>query len=100
MRIVTDNPQRLAQEGPVRGRADRGPHDARRAAVPTDAVLYDEQNFPFVYLQMSPGKFAQRTVTIGGQQGDLTEITSGLKAGDPVVAQGSLFLQFANSFNK
>ncbi len=39
-------------------------------AVPTTAVLYDEQNFPFVYVQMAPGKFAQRLVKIGGQQGD------------------------------
>ncbi len=50
--------------------------------VPTAAVLYDEQNFPFVYVQVEPGKFAQRLVKIGGQQGDDTQIVDGLKAGD------------------
>ncbi len=66
--------------------------------MPTSAVLYDEQNFPFVYVQVERGKFAQRQVTIGGQQQDRIEIVNGLKAGEQVVAQGSLFLQFANSF--
>lgn len=66
-------------------------------AAPITAVLYDEQNFPFVYLQMEPGKFAQRLVKTGGQQGVQIEILAGLTAKDQVVAQGSLFLQFANS---
>ena len=66
--------------------------------VPTTAVLYDEQNFPFVYLQVEPGKFAQRLVKLGGQQGDETQVLDGLKAGDPVVSQGSVFLQFANTY--
>ena len=69
-------------------------------AVPTAAVLYDEQNFPFVYVQVEPGKFAQRIVKIGGQQGDDSEIVDGLKAGDPVVSQGSVFLQFANTYQQ
>jgi cobalt-zinc-cadmium efflux system membrane fusion protein len=66
--------------------------------VPTSAVLYDEQNFPFVYVQVERGKFAQRQVTIGGQQQDRIQIVNGLKPGEQVVGQGSLFLQFANSF--
>jgi membrane fusion protein, heavy metal efflux system len=67
-------------------------------AIPTAAVLYDEQNFPFVYLQVEPGKFAQRLVKIGGQQSDDTQVLDGLKAGDAVVSQGSVFLQFANTY--
>ena len=67
-------------------------------SVPTTSVLYDEQNFPFVYVQVEPGKFAQRQVTLGAQQDDRIEVVDGLKEGDTVVAQGSLFLQFANSF--
>ena len=56
--------------------------------VPTTAVLYDEQNFPFVYVQVEPGKFAQRLVKLGGQQGDDTQVVDGLKAGEPVVVAG------------
>ena len=66
--------------------------------VPTTAVLYDEQNFSFVYVQVEHGQFAQRQITLGAQQQDRVEVLDGLKEGDQVVAQGSLFLQFANSF--
>ena len=64
-------------------------------AAPTAAVLYDEQNFPFVYLQTGPGQFAERRVTLGPQRDDETQVTAGLNAGDMVVADGSVFLQFA-----
>jgi membrane fusion protein, heavy metal efflux system len=69
-------------------------------AVPTTAVLYDEQNFPFVYVQVAAGKFAQRLVKIGGQQDEFTQILDGVKAGDPVVSEGSVFLQFANTYQQ
>jgi cobalt-zinc-cadmium efflux system membrane fusion protein len=100
VRIVTANPSGLLKKdlfvdvtvhGLVR-------HDV--LVVPTSAVLYDEQNLPFVYVDQGQGKFAQRQVTLGAQQGTDTEITSGLKAGDQVIGQGSLFLQFANSIGK
>jgi cobalt-zinc-cadmium efflux system membrane fusion protein len=64
------------------------------------AVLYDEQNLPFVYVQVETGKFAQRLVKTGGQEGALIEVLDGLAASDQVVAQGSLFLQFANGSGK
>jgi multidrug efflux pump subunit AcrA (membrane-fusion protein) len=66
--------------------------------VPTTAVLYDEQNFPFVYVQVETGKFAQRLVKLGSQQGDQTQVVDGLKPGEPVVSQGSVFLQFAKTY--
>ena len=75
---------------------DRSSHAA--LVVPTDAVLYDDQNFPFVYVQVQPGQFAERKIDIGGQRNDRIEVLTGLKAGDRVVSQGSVFLQFANSY--
>jgi ABC-type hemin transport system substrate-binding protein len=66
--------------------------------VPTTAVLYDPENLPFVYVQVEPGKFAQRPITLGAQHGDVTEVVKGVGESDRVVAQGSLFLQFANSY--
>ena len=100
VRIVTQNPHGLLKKDLF---LDVVIHDKTTKdviAVPTTAVLYDEQNFPFVYLQMEPGKFAQRLVKIGAQQGDDTQILDGLKAGDPVVSQGSVFLQFANTYQQ
>lgn len=68
--------------------------------VPTAAVLYDEENLPFVYVRMEPGKFAQRLVKLGSQHGDGTQILDGVKPGDAVVAEGSVFLQFANTYQQ
>jgi membrane fusion protein, heavy metal efflux system len=69
-------------------------------SVPVASVLYDDQNLPFVYVQVTPGTFAQRLVTIGAQQDDRIELLGGLSPADLVVAQGGVFLQFANSFGK
>ena len=62
------------------------------------AVLHDEQNEPFVYVEREPGKFAQRQVKTGAEQDGSVEIVSGVHAGDKVVSEGSIFLQFANSY--
>jgi membrane fusion protein, heavy metal efflux system len=66
--------------------------------VPVSALLRNEQNEPFVYVEVETGKFAQRMVAIDAQQNDEQEILSGLKEGENVVSQGSVFLQFATSY--
>jgi membrane fusion protein, heavy metal efflux system len=66
--------------------------------VPVSALLRNEQNEPFVYVEVETGKFAQRMVAIGAQQNDEQEILNGLKEGENVVSQGSVFLQFATSY--
>jgi cobalt-zinc-cadmium efflux system membrane fusion protein len=48
-------------------------------------------------VEAEPRKFAQRLVSLGGQQGSDTEILSGLKEGEKIVSEGSVFLQFANT---
>jgi cobalt-zinc-cadmium efflux system membrane fusion protein len=65
--------------------------------VPDSAVLRDSENEPFVYLEVEGNKFARRAVKISDNQNSRTQIDSGLKEGDKVVADGSLFLQFKNS---
>jgi cobalt-zinc-cadmium efflux system membrane fusion protein len=65
--------------------------------VPVDAVLRTSDNHPFVYVQVGADQFARRLVETGQMQGNVIQITSGLKAGEKVVGNGSLFLQFANS---
>lgn len=97
VRIVTQNREGLLKKDQF---VDIVIHDKTTRdvlAVPTTAVLYDEQNLPFVYVQVEPGTFAQRLVSLGGQQDDAIEILNGLTADDSVVAQGSVYLQFANS---
>ncbi len=69
----------------------------RGILVPASSVLRDEENLPFVFLAAAGNGFARRRVTLGTRVGDLYEVTSGLAAGDQVVAEGALFLQFAES---
>jgi cobalt-zinc-cadmium efflux system membrane fusion protein len=69
-------------------------------AVPDAAVLRDSENQPFVYAAVSANQFGRRSVTLGESLNGKTEITSGLKAGDRVIGDGSLFLQFANSLQR
>ena len=67
-------------------------------SVPDAAVLRDDENQPFVYVANSSNQFGRRQVEIGQSQGGQTQILKGLAAGERVVGDGSLFLQFANSF--
>jgi multidrug efflux pump subunit AcrA (membrane-fusion protein) len=68
--------------------------------VPDASVLRDDQNMPYVYLQTGDSKFARRGVTLGESLGGKTQILTGLQAGDHVVGDGSLFLQFQNSLQR
>jgi len=69
----------------------------RGLLVPVSAVLRDAENLPFVFLVTADSSFARRPVTLGSRVGDRFEITSGLAAGDRVIVEGGLFLQFAES---
>jgi membrane fusion protein, heavy metal efflux system len=69
-------------------------------ALPDAAVLRDNENQPFVYVAASPNQFGRHSVTLGESLNGQTEITSGLKAGDQVIGNGSLFLQFENSLQR
>ncbi|MGA8538293.1 MAG: efflux RND transporter periplasmic adaptor subunit [Terriglobales bacterium] len=69
-------------------------------ALPDAAVLRDSENLPFVYAAASSNQFGKRPVALGESLNGQTEITSGLKAGDKVIGNGSLFLQFANSLQR
>jgi cobalt-zinc-cadmium efflux system membrane fusion protein len=65
--------------------------------VPDAAILRDTENQPFAYVQTSDNQFARRVVTLGLADKGRQQITSGLKVGERVVGDGSLFLQFKNS---
>jgi membrane fusion protein, heavy metal efflux system len=68
--------------------------------VPDAAVLRDTENMPYVYIQTGNNRFARRMVTLGESRGGRTQITAGLQAGDKIVGDGSLFLQFQNSLQR
>ena len=96
-RIVTDNPHELLKKDMyVAALVHSGKiHDV--LTVPDSALLRDTENQPYVYVAQDQNQFARRQVTIGQSTNGATQVQSGLKAGERVVAEGALFLQFANS---
>jgi cobalt-zinc-cadmium efflux system membrane fusion protein len=68
--------------------------------VPDTAVLRDTENQPFVYVLTGNNQFGRRLVTLGDSTGGRTEIKTGLKEGESVAGDGSLFLQFRNSLQQ
>ena len=99
-RIETNNPgEKLKKDMYVVTTVNAGKiEDA--IALPDAAVLRDTENQPFVYAAASANQFGRRPVTLGESLNGQTQITSGLKAGDRVIGNGSLFLQFANSLQR
>ena len=97
MRIVTKNPDGLLKKDMFVDAVIHTRSGRNVLIVPTSAILRNDENLPFVYVEVSQGKFAQRLVNMGAQQGPETEIVSGLKEGEKLVSEGSVFLQFANS---
>jgi cobalt-zinc-cadmium efflux system membrane fusion protein len=96
-RIVVDNPgEKLKREMYCTVTVTAGAIQ-KAIAVPDASVLRDDENQPFVYIESSENQFGRRSVEIGESQNGQTQILQGLSAGDKVVGDGSLFLQFANS---
>jgi membrane fusion protein, heavy metal efflux system len=99
-RIETNNPgEKLKKDMYVVATVNAGTIP-NAIALPDAAVLRDSENQPFVYAAASSNQFGRRSVTLGESLNGQTEITSGLKAGDRVIGNGSLFLQFANSLQR
>ncbi len=98
VRIVTDNPGALLKKDMFVDAVIRTRTQKNILTVPVSAVLYSTENEPFVYVEVQPGKFGQRLITTGAQQNHEIEVQSGLSAGERVVSEGSVFLQFATSF--
>jgi cobalt-zinc-cadmium efflux system membrane fusion protein len=98
-RIVTENPgDKLKKDMYVTATVNAGAI-ADALTVPDAAVLRDNENQPFVYVQSSTkqNEFARRLVQLGDSHGGRTQIAGGVKEGERVVGDGSLFLQFKNS---
>jgi membrane fusion protein, heavy metal efflux system len=96
-RIVTQNPgKKLKKDMYVTALVSAG-SIPNAITVPDTAVLRDTENQPFVYVQANANQFARRLVTLGQSSKGRIQITNGLKEGEKVVGEGSLFLQFKNS---
>jgi cobalt-zinc-cadmium efflux system membrane fusion protein len=99
-RIETSNPgEKLKKDMYVVATVNAGTIP-NAIALPDAAVLRDSENQPFVYAAASANQFGRRSVTLGESLNGETQITSGLQAGDRIIGNGGLFLQFANSLQR
>lgn len=96
-RIVVDNPgEKLKRDMYCTVTVTAGVL-SNALSVPNAAVLRDDNNQPFVYVLTGANQFSRRDVDLGQAQDGQTQIAKGISAGEKVVGNGSLFLQFANS---
>jgi len=97
VRILAPNPRGVLKKDMLVNVSIRASEGRNGLLVPVSAVMRDDQNLPFVYLTRPNDHFARQQITIGSRVGDQYEVTSGLSAGDHIVVDGALFLQFAGS---
>jgi len=94
VRVVAENPRgALKKDMYVRVRI-HSKTETPGLLAPVSAILRNDENLPFVYVAQPEGSFARQRVTLGYRDGNQYDITSGLKAGDRVVVEGGLFVQF------
>jgi cobalt-zinc-cadmium efflux system membrane fusion protein len=97
VRVVVDNPQGLLRKQMYVDVQLHSRQDMQGLLIPVSAMLRDDENLPFVYVLQHDGSFARRSVTVGYRTGDQFDIPSGLQAGDQVVVDGGIFVQFMQS---
>lgn len=97
VRVLVPNPGEVLKRDMYVRVALHSTQPVRGLLVPSMAVLRDDDNLPFVFVALPDGSFSRRRIGLGPQVGDAYEVSSGLSEGDRVVAEGALFLQFAES---
>ena len=94
VRVVVRNPgDFLKKQMYVRVRI-RSRQESTGLLVPVSAILRDDQNLPFVYVAQADGSFARQHVTLAYRAGDQYDIATGVRAGDRIVVEGGIFVQF------
>lgn len=94
VRVVVDNPARLLKKQMYVHTEIESRQETTGTLVPVSSILRDDENLPFVYLSQADGSFARQHVTLKTRTGDSYDIAEGLKAGDRIVVDGGLFVQF------
>ena len=97
VRVVVKNPGELLKKQMYVRVLIHAREQSNGILVPVSAVLRDEVNLPFVYAAQPDGSYARQHVTLGYRSDDQYDIAEGLKAGDEVVVDGGIFVQFMQS---
>ncbi|MCE7951673.1 MAG: efflux RND transporter periplasmic adaptor subunit [Xanthomonadales bacterium PRO7] len=93
-RVTIDNPHGVLKKQMYVPVTIVSHKDRSGLLIPAAAILRDDENLPFVYVEQADGGFARRPVTLGYSDGEHDLVNDGLHAGDKIVAQGAIFLRF------
>jgi membrane fusion protein, heavy metal efflux system len=66
---------------------------ARTLPVVPLAAIVQEYGRNDVFVELTPGRFERRQVTIGARSGDVVAVVSGLRTGERVVVDGAMLLK-------
>jgi len=94
VRVVAENPGNFLKKQMYVRVLIQAHQESIGLLVPVSAILRDDENLPFVYLAQSDGSFARQHVTLSYRAGDQYDITAGLQAGNQIVVDGGIFVQF------
>src|SRR5271166_682686 len=94
VRVVVENPGDFLKKQMYVRVLIRARQESSGLLVPVAAILRDDVNLPFVYLVQPDGSFARQHVSLGYRTGEQYDIPEGLKAGDQIVVDGGIFVQF------
>ena len=97
VRIVAENPGQLLKRDMFVRLLVHSRQQHSGLLVPVASVLRDDDNLPFVFVAGADSGFVRRRVTLGYRVADRWEVLTGLAAGEKVVANGALFIQFAEN---
>ena len=64
--------------------------------MPNEAIV-EEMGSYFLFVKVHEGEYEKRLVTLGSTDGLRTEVTSGLQAGEVVVAKGASMVRLAQN---
>jgi cobalt-zinc-cadmium efflux system membrane fusion protein len=94
VRVVVDNPGNFLKKQMYVHVLIQAHQESTGLLIPVSAILRDDENLPFVYFLQPDASFARQHVTLGHRTGDQYDIAAGLKAGDQIVVDGAIFIQF------
>jgi cobalt-zinc-cadmium efflux system membrane fusion protein len=100
VRVVVPNTRRLLKKDMYVQVSIHASRERNGVLIPVTSVLRDDDNLPFVFVEVtSPNgtSFARRQITIGNRVDDQYEVKAGVKAGERIISEGALFVQFAQS---
>lgn len=97
VRILAPNPRGVLKRDMLVNVSIRASQGTNGLLIPVSAVLRDDQNLPFVYVAQASGRYARRRITLGTRVGDQYVVSAGLSAGEKLVTDGALFLQFSGA---